>query len=125
MSVDFRNKLSAIIVDDEQMACETLRDMLQNYCPDIDCIEIIQNPKKAIEAINKTSPDILFLDINMPNILGTDLLPIFKANPLWLTIPVIVLSTSNAAADRHKAYQAYVNAYVVKPMDVSVTKGIK
>ncbi len=112
-------------IDDDDSHAEIMQIIFEDYAG-VHRLDRVSNGGEALAFLNKSgryidsaTPDIIFLDINMPNILGTDLLPIIKANPLWLTIPVIVLSTSNADADRHKAYEAYVNAYVVKPMDVA------
>lgn len=66
--------LSALIVDDEPKACNVLQSLINEYCPEISDVQFCTNPDEGIKLINESSPDILFLDINMPQKSGFDLL---------------------------------------------------
>ena len=61
-------------------------------------------------------PDMIILDLNMPRMNGRELLKILKRDPRLMTIPTIVLSTSEALADVDGAYRDHANAYVSKPV---------
>jgi two-component system, chemotaxis family, response regulator Rcp1 len=61
-------------------------------------------------------PDLVLLDLNLPKKDGRQVLTEIKADPTLRRIPVIVLTTSAAAPDVLHAYDAYVNAYVRKPV---------
>lgn len=66
--------LSALIVDDEPKACNVLQSLVNEYCDEISEIQTCTNPDEAIDIIQSNSPDILFLDINMPQKSGFDML---------------------------------------------------
>lgn len=60
-------------------------------------------------------PDIILLDLKLPGLSGHELLEIIKSDPDLLTIPVVVLTTSNTERDREEAYVRHANSYIVKP----------
>lgn len=62
-------------------------------------------------------PDIVLLDLNLPGLSGGELLRSIKSDDDLRSIPVIVLSTSDADQDIRSAYGAHANAYMVKPVD--------
>ncbi len=57
------------------------------------------------------------LDLNLPRRSGLDVLGELKADPGLRTIPVVVLTTSQAQADILRSYELHANAYVTKPVD--------
>jgi CheY-like chemotaxis protein len=62
-------------------------------------------------------PDVILLDINMPRMNGMELLREIKRDPQLMTIPVIMLTTSEADEDILRSYQAFAASYVVKPIE--------
>ncbi|MFD1730296.1 response regulator [Deinococcus malanensis] len=62
-------------------------------------------------------PDVILLDINMPRMNGLEVLEELKRDPDLMTIPVIMLTTSQAEEDVLRSYQAYAASYVVKPVE--------
>jgi len=63
-------------------------------------------------------PRLILLDLNLPGMDGRELLAEIKRNPELAVIPVVILTTSNAAADVHAALRLHANSYVVKPMNL-------
>ena len=66
--------IRAVIVDDEKISLQGLATKINSVCPQIEIVELFENPRKAQEEIPKLKPDVLFLDIEMPNINGFSLL---------------------------------------------------
>ncbi|GAA0520589.1 response regulator [Deinococcus depolymerans] len=62
-------------------------------------------------------PDVILLDINMPRMNGLEFLQEIKRDPDLMTIPVIMLTTSQAEEDILRSYQAFAASYVVKPVE--------
>ena len=60
-------------------------------------------------------PNLILLDLNMPRMNGHEALRLIKSDPVLRRIPVIVLTTSKAAADVNKTYDLGVNSYILKP----------
>jgi CheY-like chemotaxis protein len=63
-------------------------------------------------------PDLVLLDLNMPRMDGRQVLAEIKGDPALRSIPVVVLTTSEAEADIVKAYDLHANAYITKPVDL-------
>ncbi|WP_373693926.1 response regulator [Parafrankia sp. BMG5.11] len=63
-------------------------------------------------------PDLIIMDLNMPRMDGCETLGVLKADPVLRSIPVVVLTTSNAPDDVTASYQLHANAYVCKPQDL-------
>jgi two-component system, LytTR family, response regulator len=66
--------IKAVIVDDEQISLNALAAKINDYCPEVHILQLFSNPLKAQEAIPLLQPDLLFLDIEMPQISGFTLL---------------------------------------------------
>jgi two-component system LytT family response regulator len=66
--------IKAIIIDDESHCRKTLMTMLKDYCPEVNEIEQVGEAEAGLAAIHKLNPDLVFLDIEMPNMNGFELL---------------------------------------------------
>ena len=103
------NKIRTIITDDEPLARKGIRNLLEDR-KDIDIIRECKNGREAIQAINRLSPDLVFLDIQMPVFDGFEVLKrINLSRP-----PVIIFVT---AYDQYAIQAFEVNAldYLLKP----------
>ncbi len=67
---------------------------------------------------DEPKPDLILLDLNLPRKDGREVLSEIKTDHVLKTIPVIVLTTSDADQDIRKAYDAGVNSYITKPVDL-------
>ncbi|SEJ77981.1 Response regulator receiver domain-containing protein [Deinococcus reticulitermitis] len=64
-------------------------------------------------------PDVILLDINMPRMGGLEVLARIKTDPDLMTIPVFMLTTSQAEEDILRSYEGHAASYVVKPLEFS------
>ncbi|NUR87161.1 MAG: response regulator [Nonomuraea sp.] len=62
-------------------------------------------------------PDLMLLDLNLPRMDGMEVLEAVKADSRLRTIPVVILTTSEAEEDIIRSYRLHANAYVSKPVD--------
>jgi CheY-like chemotaxis protein len=69
-------------------------------------------------------PDLVLLDLNLPRKSGAEVLAEVKGDPALATIPVIVLTTSEAEEDVLHSYEMHANAYIAKPVDFERFKEI-
>lgn len=76
-----------------------------------ECMSYLRNPDEPM-------PDIIFLDLNMPKKDGREVLGEMMADPEFHRLPVVVMTSSDLAQDREKAFALGANGYVVKPGDV-------
>ncbi len=114
------NKLSAIIVDDEINARENLRYLLNDFCKNINILGEATNVDEAVKVITKHQPQIVFLDIEMPQKNGFQLLNEFEE----INFHIIFVTAYDSYAI--KAFQVTAIDYLLKPIDVSLLeKAIK
>lgn len=72
---------------------------------------------QALEQFRRTQPDLLLLDINMPNMLGTEVRRRIKNNPEILLVPVVLITGLTATEDRVTGIQAGADDFLCKPVD--------
>lgn len=99
--------LKTVIVDDEDLAIDLLRHFI-NSQPELQLLETFTSSKYAFEYIKKHQPDVLFLDIQMPQLNGLNLIEGLNYSP------IIVLVTAYAEYAQ-KAYELDVVDYLLKP----------
>src|ERR1035438_9237172 len=101
--------LKAVVVDDEELARGYLRELLASH-PEIVVAAECANGFEAVKAIAETSPDLLFLDVQMPKLDGFEVLELIEP----ARAPVVVFVT---AYDQYamRAFDAHAVDYLVKP----------
>ncbi len=104
-------KIKAILIDDEGKALEGLQIKINKFFPEIEIIEMCNNPENAISTINKKQPDLVFIDIEMPVYSGFDVLSKVTF-PDFETIFVTAYNNYAIEAIKHSAI-----GYIVKPID--------
>src|SRR5258708_5018877 len=104
-------KARTLIVDDEQLARDRLRQLLAGQ-PEIELVGECVDGCQAVAAIKKESPDLVFLDINIPELDGFAVLEAINIEPM----PVIVFVTAhdNFAL---RAFEVHAVDYLLKPFD--------
>jgi CheY-like chemotaxis protein len=86
-------------------------------------IDVVSDGEEAMEFLNREGrhtsaprPDMILLDLNMPRMDGRQVLTRVKSDDSLSTIPIVVLTTSNADTDILGSYKLRANAYVTKPI---------
>ncbi len=104
-------KLRALVVDDESLAREALLVMLGGD-PEIEVIAECRNGREAVTVIREQSPDVVFLDIQMPEMDGFQVVEEVGATRMPVTIFVTTY-------DKHalRAFEAHALDYLLKPFD--------
>jgi len=70
---------------------------------------------KRNQFVNSPTPGLIFLDLNLPKLEGREVLAKIKSDEVLKTIPIIVLSSSQATEDIGEAYALHANCFVTKP----------
>jgi len=102
------------IVDDDEEMREAVSLMLKL----LDCTsKQFDNPRPAAQALLAGNmPDLLILDINMPEVSGLDMLEFLRRKKEWKDLPIIMLSSEAADVTVEKAMQMGADGYVMKPV---------
>jgi CheY-like chemotaxis protein len=105
---------------DVRLTIEALRDtkVLNNLSFAKDGVEAIAFLRREREYVNAVRPDIILLDLNLPKKDGREVLAEIKADLNLRSIPVVVLTTSQAEEDILKSYNLHANCYIAKPVDL-------
>ncbi|HZM99277.1 MAG TPA: response regulator [Pyrinomonadaceae bacterium] len=105
------SKIRTLIVDDEPLARRNLRVLLEKD-PQIEILDECRNGREAVKAINTLSPDLIFLDIQMPEMDGFDVLE--RAGPEHIQAIIFVTAFDQYAL---KAFDVHALDYLLKPFD--------
>jgi two-component system chemotaxis response regulator CheY len=73
------------------------------------------NGKDALEKLTNANVDFIITDWNMPEMNGLDFIKQVRANPVYSSLPILMITTRGTEHDVIEALQAKVNSYIVKP----------
>jgi CheY-like chemotaxis protein len=82
-----------------------------------DGVQAVQFLRREGAYADAPRPDLILLDLNLPRMDGRQVLAEIKRDEDLRTIPVVVLTTSQAEEDILRSYELHANAYVTKPVD--------
>lgn len=108
--------LHCIIVDDEKLSREVLCNYLKEYCSDVEVVETVSSVKSAYKSIRKHKPDFIFLDIEMADGKGFQLLEMFDK----IDFKVIFVTAYSEYAVR--AFRFSAVDYLLKPVKIDELK---
>ncbi len=104
--------LQAIIIDDEKDAVDLIQSILNEYCPQVNVVDTANSAKSGRISIESHKPDLVFLDVEMPNGNGFDMLESIT----YTGFEVIFVTAYNHYAIKAIKYSAA--DYILKPIDV-------
>ncbi|MFN3343118.1 MAG: LytR/AlgR family response regulator transcription factor [Flavobacteriales bacterium] len=108
--------LKAIIIDDEEGARITLNALLEEFVPELQVLEQAGNVPDGVLAINKHQPDLVFLDIEMPEYNGFELLNFYRE----IDFEIIFVTAYSQYAIR--AFEVSAVDYLLKPVEIEGLK---
>lgn len=108
MSAGVENKIGALIVDDEELARQVLRELLQSH-PEIHVLAECANGFEAVKAVAEHKPDLIFLDVQMPKLTGFDVLELIEGD-------IAVIFTTAYDQYAMKAFEVHAVDYLLKPI---------
>lgn len=103
-----------LIVDDVMSNVLLLKVLLTN---EKFAIATASNGRQALEQVDKENPDLILLDVMMPDMSGFEVAQHLKSNPATADIPIIFLTALNSTADIVKGFQVGANDFISKPFN--------
>jgi chemotaxis family two-component system response regulator Rcp1 len=113
--------IQILLVEDNAGDVRLMREVLLGVNNSIhllvasDGVEAMAFLNREGKYVRAPRPDLILLDLNLPRMDGREVLTRMKADPKLKTIPVIVVTTSNAELDIFKSYELHASCYVCKP----------
>lgn len=106
------NKLKILLIEDDRIEVIKFKKVLNDNFNFV----LASNGKKALEEIEKSHPNVVVLDLNMPDTNGIEFLNILKNDDNLKHIPVVVLTTSDHEKDIFECYRLGIAGYFLKPL---------
>lgn len=104
------------MVDDEESARNILHNLLLRFCPEVELIASFTNVPDAVHAIKEHQPDLVFLDIEMPNYAGYEIVDFFEK----VNFEIIFITAYDKYAI--KAFEVSAVDYLLKPIEIDRLK---
>jgi len=108
--------LKAILVDDEEGARDVLSNLLLRFCPQVELLAKCGNVLEAVEEIKRLEPDVVFLDIEMPNYAGYEIVNFFDE----VNFDIVFVTAYDQYAIR--AFEIAAIDYLLKPIEIDRLK---
>lgn len=106
------SRSAILVVDDETCYCEIMREILQSYGLQV---AVAASAAEAIMLMGNLFPNLILVDLMMPDVDGLTLIRRLRAEPSWADIPVVVASAKTTIEDRMAAFEAGATAFLAKP----------
>jgi CheY-like chemotaxis protein len=118
-----QREIEVLLVEDDPGDVLMTREAFQDYKLH-NQLHVVNDGEQAMaflrqegEYAGRPRPDLVLLDLNLPRMDGRQVLHAIKSDPELSSIPVVVLTTSEAEDDVLRSYSLHANAYVTKPVD--------
>lgn len=105
-------KIKSIIVDDESSGRKILNELVNKFCDDVEVVAVCSDLEEAVEHIKKLSPNLVFLDVEMPNYAGYEIVDFFDE----INFKIIFVTAYDQYA--LKAFEASAIDYLLKPIEI-------
>jgi two-component system, cell cycle response regulator DivK len=109
-------KPKALVVEDVELN----RDLLVQLLEDRFEIVTAADGKEAVEVATSERPDVILMDIGLPELDGLDAVRVIRANPLLAATPIVAVTSHVMAHEREQALEAGCHEYLAKPIDEDV-----
>nr|WP_156756007.1 response regulator [Actinokineospora pegani] len=115
--------IDVLLVEDDDGDVLMTREAFEHY-KIRNTLHVVRDGEQAVRFLRRDDeyadaprPDLILLDLNLPRFDGRQVLAEIKADSTLRSIPVVVLTTSEAEEDILRSYELHANAYVTKPVD--------
>ncbi len=108
-------KIRILIVEDNEDNQDLMRFLLERAGYEVTTVE---NAREGINTARLNSPDIILMDLSLPELDGWSAAREIKADPELAKIPLIAVTAHTLAGDRRKALEAGFDTYISKPINI-------
>jgi chemotaxis family two-component system response regulator Rcp1 len=132
MTVREHRPVEILLVEDNPADVRLTREALRD-AKVVNTLHVVEDGEAAVQFLRRQGrytdaprPDVILLDLNLPRRSGHEILADVKNDPELRSIPIVVLTTSQAEEDILTAYRLHANCYISKPVDLAqLTKVVR
>jgi len=110
------DKKRILIIDDDQNVIRTIKDLLEQWEYEI---FFSNDGDSGFDKIGLVKPDLILLDLVLPEQSGFKVAQRIKASPKFSNIPIIAISLKREDIDKHIAVKSGISDYLEKPLDLN------
>ena len=110
---DRSGETSVLIVDDDPLFLAAIRPLLEPWGIRMTALD---NPLRFWEVLQSTNPDLLILDVEMPEINGIELCQTIRTDPNWQSLPILFLTALRDSETIQQVFNAGADDYATKPV---------
>jgi len=119
-----------LLIEDHPADVRLMREALRSF-PAVPSLKVVSDGGEALRYLRREAeyaearrPSLIFMDLNLPKLDSREVLRQLKADPSLRTIPVAILTSSDADRDVREVYEMHANCYLRKPVDLDDYLGI-
>ena len=105
-----------LIVEDNELNVKLLKDILELHGY---TVQVVGHGVAAVDQVRRNKPDLILLDIRLPDIPGTEVAQQLKADPETQAIPIIAVTAFAMPGDRDKILDSGCDDYISKPINIA------
>jgi len=113
-----QKKGTVLYIEDNMSNIELVQQILSGECPGVHLFTETSGKMAAIRA-REELPDLILLDLNLPDMHGSEVLRHLKENEKTVSIPVVIISADAMPAQQKRLLQQGAREYLTKPLDVN------
>jgi PAS domain S-box-containing protein len=113
----FNRNVSILITEDEEMNMILLKSILKRYFKTITFFES-KSGLQTIEILKNSDSDLIFMDLNLPEMDGFETTKLIRNNPKYNHIPIVGLSASALIEEKEKSINLGMNDFITKPINI-------
>lgn len=113
-----------LLIEDHPADVRLMREALRSF-PSVPSLHVVSDGGEALRYLRREAehagaprPSLIFMDLNLPKFDSREVLRQVKGDPSLRTIPIAVLTSSDADKDVREVYELYANCYLRKPVDL-------
>ncbi|MCW7470052.1 PAS domain-containing hybrid sensor histidine kinase/response regulator [Leptospira kanakyensis] len=106
-----------LLVEDNEMNRNLLKRMIQKYIPNSKIKEAVDG-LEAVRFFHESTPDLVFMDVQMPNMDGLEAATEIRKQPRGISVPIIALTAGALYEERKKCFEVGMDQFLTKPIDI-------
>ncbi|PJZ44697.1 PAS domain-containing hybrid sensor histidine kinase/response regulator [Leptospira brenneri] len=106
-----------LVVEDNEMNRNLLKRMIQKYIPNAHIKEAVDG-LEAVRFFHESTPDLVFMDVQMPNMDGLEAATEIRKQEAGKTVPIVALTAGALYEERKKCFEVGMDQFLTKPIDI-------